>query len=179
MKGKKQLLLTGLLGDVMKESASAAVSYVRAHAKRLGVDESFFEESDLHIHIPAGATPKDGPSAGIAIAASLISLLRREPLDPRIAMTGEITLTGRVLPIGGVKEKVLAASRAGIKAVILPAENRRDLKDVPANVRKGLKFHFVKSVGDLCRVLFPKTCGRGSTADTSCSPRPDRSAKTA
>jgi ATP-dependent Lon protease len=178
MKGKKQLLLTGLLGDVMKESASAAVTYVRAHAKRLGVDESFFEESDLHIHIPAGATPKDGPSAGIAIAASLISLLRREPLDPRIAMTGEITLTGRVLPIGGVKEKVLAASRAGIKAVILPAENRRDLKDVPANVRKGLKFHFVKSVGDLCRVLFPKTCGRGSAPDTSCSPRPDRSAKT-
>jgi ATP-dependent Lon protease len=172
MKGKKQLLLTGLLGDVMKESAEAALSYVRAHAKRLGVDEKFFEESDLHIHIPAGATPKDGPSAGIAIAASLISLLRREPLDPRIAMTGEITLTGRVLPIGGVKEKVLAASRAGIKAVILPAENRRDLKDVPANVRKGLKFHFVKSVGDLCRVLFPKTCGRGTTPEASCPPRP-------
>jgi ATP-dependent Lon protease len=158
MKGKKQLLLTGLLGDVMKESAEAALSYVRAHAKQLGIDEKFYEESDLHIHIPAGATPKDGPSAGIAIAASLLSLLRREPLDPRIAMTGEITLTGRVLPIGGVKEKVLAASRAGIKTVILPAENRRDLRDVPANVRKGLKFHFVRSVGDLCRVLFPKTC---------------------
>ena len=174
MKGKKQLLLTGLLGDVMKESAEAALSYVRAHAKRLGVDEKFFEESDLHIHIPAGATPKDGPSAGIAIAASLISLLRREPLDPRIAMTGEITLTGRVLPIGGVKEKVLAASRAGIKAVILPAENRRDLRDVPANVRKGLKFHFVKSVGDLCRVLFPKTCVRRSAPEASCPPRQAR-----
>jgi ATP-dependent Lon protease len=158
MKGKKQLLLTGLLGDVMKESAEAALSYVRAHATELGVDEKFYEESDLHIHIPAGATPKDGPSAGIAIASSLLSLLRNEPLDPRIAMTGEITLTGRVLPIGGVKEKVLAASRAGIKTVILPAENRRDLRDVPANVRKGLKFHFVRSVGDLCRVLFPKTC---------------------
>jgi len=170
MKGKKQLLLTGLLGDVMKESAEAALSYVRAHAKRLGVDEKFFEESDVHVHIPAGATPKDGPSAGIAIAASLLSQLRREPLDPRIAMTGEITLTGRVLPVGGVKEKVLAASRAGIKAIILPAENRRDLRDVPANVRKGLKFHFVTSVGDLCRVLFPKTCARRSRSEAACSP---------
>jgi ATP-dependent Lon protease len=160
----------------MKESAEAALSYVRAHAKQLGIDEKFFEESDLHIHIPAGATPKDGPSAGIAIAASVISLLRRESLDPRIAMTGEITLTGRVLPIGGVKEKVLAASRAGIKAVILPAENRRDLKDVPANVRKGLKFHFVRSVGDLCHVLFPKTCGRNRASETSCTPRSARSA---
>jgi len=172
MNGKKQLMLTGLLGDVMKESAEAALSYVRAHAKQLGVDEKFFEESDVHVHIPAGATPKDGPSAGIAIAGSLLSLLRREPLDPRVAMTGEITLTGRVLPIGGVKEKVLAASRAGIKAVILPAENRRDLRDVPANVRKGLKFHFVKSVGDLCRVLFPRTCGRGAV-------RPERPARRA
>jgi ATP-dependent Lon protease len=171
MKGKKELLLTGLLGDVMKESAEAALSYVRAHAKRLGVDEKFFEESDVHVHIPAGATPKDGPSAGIAIAASLLSLLRREPLDPRVAMTGEITLTGRVLPVGGVKEKVLAASRAGIKAVILPAENRRDLRDVPGNVRKGLRFRFVKSVGDLCRVLFPETCGRGRTSRASCAPR--------
>jgi ATP-dependent Lon protease len=175
MKGKKQLLLTGLLGDVMKESAEAALSYVRAHAKQLGVDEKFYEESDLHIHIPAGATPKDGPSAGIAIAASLLSLLRREPLDPRIAMTGEITLSGRVLPIGGVKEKVLAASRAGIKAVILPAENRRDLRDVPANVREGLNFHFVKSVGDLCRVLFPKTCARRNMPNASCSTRQARS----
>ncbi|MCX6842930.1 MAG: endopeptidase La [candidate division WOR-3 bacterium] len=160
MKGKKELILTGLLGDVMKESAEAALSYVRSHATELGVNERFFEDADVHVHIPAGATPKDGPSAGIAIAASLLSLLRNEPLDPRVAMTGEITLTGRVLPIGGVKEKVLAASRAGIKTVILPAENRRDLRDVPANVRKGLTFHFVKSVGDLCRVLFPKTCAR-------------------
>jgi ATP-dependent Lon protease len=158
MKGKKQLMLTGSLGEVMKESAEAALSYVRAHAAQLGVDEKFFEDSDIHIHIPAGATPKDGPSAGVAIAASLLSLLRGQPLDPRIAMTGEITLTGRVLPIGGVKEKVLAANRAGITAVVLPEGNRRDLADVPADVRKKLKFHFARSTGDLCRILFPKTC---------------------
>jgi ATP-dependent Lon protease len=166
MKGKKALILTGSLGDVMKESAEAALTYVRAHAAELGVAEGFYDESDIHVHIPAGATPKDGPSAGIAIAASLLSLLRKEPLDPHTAMTGEITLTGRVLPIGGVKEKVLAANRAGIRQVILPAENRKDLNDVPSAVRKGLRFHFVKSVGDLCRVLFPKTCARRATPDS-------------
>jgi len=158
MKGKKELILTGSLGDVMKESAEAALSYVRAHARALNIDDKFFDEADIHIHIPSGATPKDGPSAGVALVASVLSLLRRRPVDPRIAMTGEITLTGRVLPIGGVKEKVLAASRAGIRQVILPAENRRDLKDVPANVRKGLKFHFVRSIADVCRVLFPDHC---------------------
>jgi ATP-dependent Lon protease len=174
MKGKKELILTGLLGDVMKESAEAALSYVRAHAKELSVSERFFEDADVHVHIPAGATPKDGPSAGIAIAASLLSLLRNEPLAPRVAMTGEITLTGRVLPIGGVKEKVLAASRAGIELVILPHENRRDLRDVPANVKKDLRFHFVKSVGDLCRVLFPRTCALRATHDARRKP-PDAS----
>ena len=158
MKGKKELILTGSLGDVMKESAEAAMSYVRAHAKALNVDEKFFDNADIHIHIPSGATPKDGPSAGVALVASVLSLLRKRPVDPRIAMTGEITLTGRVLPIGGVKEKVLAAARAGMKHVILPAENQRDLRDVPLNVRKDLKFHFVKSIGDVCRVLFPSHC---------------------
>jgi ATP-dependent Lon protease len=158
MKGKKSLLLTGSLGDVMKESAEAALSYVRAHAQDLAVDPQFFEESDIHIHVPAGATPKDGPSAGTAMLAAILSLLRRRPVDPRVAMTGELTLTGRVLPIGGVKEKVLAAARAGIKTVILPAENRRDLADVPVSVRKGLSFRFAKSAADVCRVVFPEHC---------------------
>ncbi|MEO0078322.1 MAG: endopeptidase La [candidate division WOR-3 bacterium] len=158
MKGKKGLILTGSLGEVMKESAEAALSYVRAHAAALGIDEKNFDDTDIHIHIPSGAVPKDGPSAGVAVVASLLSLLRREPVDPRIAMTGEITLTGRVLPIGGVKEKVLAASRAGIKEVILPSENRRDLREVPTNVRRMLKFHFVHDIGDVCRVLFPAHC---------------------
>jgi ATP-dependent Lon protease len=158
MKGKKQLMLTGSLGDVMKESAEAALSYVRAHAAALAVDEQFFEDTDIHIHVPAGATPKDGPSAGVAMLSSLLSLLRKRAIDSHIAMTGELTLTGRVLPIGGVKEKVLAASRAGITDVILPAENKRDLQDVPLNVRKGLRFHFARTAADVCRVIFPDHC---------------------
>lgn len=158
MKGKKSLLLTGSLGEVMKESAEAALSYVRAHAKELAVDEQFFEESDIHIHVPAGATPKDGPSAGTAMLTAILSLLRKRPVDPHIAMTGELTLTGRVLPIGGVKEKVLAAARAGIRTVILPAENRRDLVDVPASVRRALTFRFARSAADVCRVVFPDHC---------------------
>ncbi len=165
MKGKKGLILTGSLGEVMKESAEAALSYVRAHASVLGIEEKSFEDTDIHIHIPSGAVPKDGPSAGVALVASVLSLLRREPVDPRIAMTGEITLTGRVLPIGGVKEKTLAASRAGIREVILPAENRRDLRDVPANIRRALRFHFVHDVAEVCRVLFPKYCPPPSGRD--------------
>jgi len=144
----------------MKESAQAGLTYIRSRAKHLGIPDTFNKDNDIHIHVPAGAIPKDGPSAGITMATAVISALTNKAVRKDIAMTGEITLSGRVLPIGGVKEKVLAASRAGIRSVILPAENRRDLKDVPANVRKGLKFHFVRSVGDLCRVLFPKTCNR-------------------
>jgi ATP-dependent Lon protease len=158
MTGKKQLLLTGSLGDVMKESAEAALSYVRAHARGLAVDGKFFDEADIHIHVPAGATPKDGPSAGIAMLSSLLSLLRQRAIDPHVAMTGELTLTGRVLPIGGLKEKVLAASRAGITDVILPSENRRDLGEVPANVRKRIRFHFARTAADVCRVVFPDHC---------------------
>jgi ATP-dependent Lon protease len=158
MTGKKQLILTGSLGDVMKESAEAALSYVRAHAQELSVDAKFFDEADIHIHVPAGATPKDGPSAGVAMLASILSLLRKRPVDPHIAMTGEITLTGKVLQIGGVKEKVLAAARAGITDVILPHENKRDLGDVPENVRKGLTFHFCRTAADVCRVVFPDYC---------------------
>lgn len=154
MKGKKGLTLTGSLGEVMKESAQAALSYIRSHAQKFGIKEDFFDNYDIHIHIPAGATPKDGPSAGIAISASLLSLLKEKPIDPNTAMTGEVTLTGRVLPIGGVKEKVLAANRAGIKTIILPEENKKDLEEIPQKVKKDLHFEFVKTLKDVYRLLF-------------------------
>jgi ATP-dependent Lon protease len=154
MQGQKGLLLTGSLGDVMKESAQAAVSYLRTHAADFKIDADFFSKFDLHIHVPSGAIPKDGPSAGVAIAGSLVSLLRGKALDPRVAMTGEITLSGRILPVGGVKDKVLAANRAGITKIILPLENRKDLEEIPARVKKGLKFVFVKTILDVYKALF-------------------------
>jgi ATP-dependent Lon protease len=154
MKGQKGLLLTGSLGDVMKESAQAAVSYIRTHATEFGISQDFFNEFDLHIHVPAGATPKDGPSAGVAISASLMSLLKGVPIDPLMAMTGEITLSGRVLPVGGIKMKVLAASRAGITSVVLPRENKKDLIEIPTKVKHSLKFVFIKSISDIHKTLF-------------------------
>jgi ATP-dependent Lon protease len=140
MPGNKQLTLTGQLGDVMKESAQAALSYVRSHAEELGVNKDFFEKSDIHIHVPAGAIPKDGPSAGVTMTAALVSLLTGRPAKNDLAMTGEITLRGKVMPIGGVKEKVLAARRAGIKTVILPERNMNDLEDVPEELRREMTF---------------------------------------
>ena len=147
MKGKGSLTLTGQLGDVMKESAQAALSWVRSHATGLGIAPDFWETSDLHVHVPAGAIPKDGPSAGVTITTALVSLLMGRPVRPRLAMTGEVSLAGRVLPVGGIKEKVLAAHRAGIRTLILPKRNEKNLmEDVSAEVRKVMTVHLVDSV---------------------------------
>ena len=155
MKGKGKLTLTGQLGDVMKESATAGLTYVRSHAKDFGIDPDFNETSDIHVHVPAGAIPKDGPSAGVSMVTSLVSLLTKKPVKEKVAMTGEITLRGNVLPIGGVKEKVTAAHRSGITEVILPDLNRKDLEDVPEHVSKDLTFHFVKEIRDVLKVAIP------------------------
>ncbi len=149
MRGKGELVLTGQLGDVMKESARAALTYAKSHADLLGIPEDAFIDTDIHVHVPAGAIPKDGPSAGITMATALVSALSRRPARHDIAMTGEITLRGRVLPIGGVKEKVLGAVRAGIRSVILPKENEPDLEDLPDEVRKTLDVHLVEELGDV------------------------------
>jgi len=151
MKGRKGFSLTGQLGDVMKESAQAALSYVRARAKALKIPEDFFDHSDIHIHVPAGAIPKDGPSAGVTMFTAITSLLTGKPVRSDVAMTGEITLRGLVLPVGGIKEKVLAARRAGITTVILPRRNEKDLEEVPEQVKKDMKFHFVQRMDEVIR----------------------------
>jgi ATP-dependent Lon protease len=149
MPGKGGLLLTGSLGDVMKESAQTALSYLRSQAKALGIDLADYDKWDLHIHVPAGATPKDGPSAGVTVVAALASLLTRKRVRSDVAMTGEISLRGRVMRVGGIKEKVLAASRFGIKQVILPAGNAPEWEEVPAEVRSKLKVHFIRHISEL------------------------------
>jgi ATP-dependent Lon protease len=154
VKGSGRLILTGQLGEVMKESAQAAVTLVKSQADRLGIDSSLFDDSDLHIHVPAGAIPKDGPSAGVALAASLASLLSQRTVRADVAMTGEISLRGAVLPVGGIKEKCVAAARSGIRTVILPARNRRDLDDIPESVRAKLEFVWADQIEDvLARAL--------------------------
>jgi len=140
MPGKKGFVLTGQLGEVMKESAQAALSYVRSRAPELDIPPDFFEEIDLHLHIPEGALPKDGPSAGVTMVTAIASLLTGRPVDPDIGMTGEVTLRGKVLRIGGLKEKVLAAARAGLSTIIMPAANEADLEDLPDNVRESMNF---------------------------------------
>ena len=148
MPGNGRLMLTGSLGDVMKESAQTALSYLRSQAKALALDVRDFEKFDLHIHVPAGATPKDGPSAGLTIGIALASLLSQRRVRSDVAMTGEISLRGRVLRVGGIKEKVMAAARSGIKQVILPAQNDNDWLEVPEEIRKKMKVHFVKQLAD-------------------------------
>ncbi|HXB26403.1 MAG TPA: endopeptidase La [Gemmatimonadaceae bacterium] len=149
VRGRGKLQLTGTLGDVMKESASAALSYARRRAKELGIDRDFYRNRDIHVHIPAGATPKDGPSAGIAIATAIVSALTRRAVRGDIAMTGEVTLRGRVLPIGGLKEKAVAAHRAGVRHIIVPYGNEREIEELPEEVRQSVTFHAVKSMDDV------------------------------
>jgi ATP-dependent Lon protease len=162
--GNGKLIITGQLGDVMRESAQAALSYVRSHLPELapGVDLEWFAEHDIHIHIPAGATPKDGPSAGITMATALVSLISGRPVRDDLAMTGEITLTGQVLPIGGLKEKALAAQRNEIATIIAPALNERDIEDIPEHLRNDLEFVFVEEIGEVLSVaLEPRASANG------------------
>ena len=156
MKGKGGLTLTGQLGDVMKESATAALSFIRANAEELGIAKDFFEGIDIHIHVPSGAIPKDGPSAGVTMLTALVSLLTNRTVKKDLAMTGEITLRGLVLPVGGIKEKVLAAHRAGVKTIILPKWNKKDLEEVPSKVRKEIAFHFVDEMLEVLRIALDK-----------------------
>ncbi len=156
MRGQKGLTLTGQLGDVMKESASAALSFIRSHAQRLKIPDDFFDKHDIHIHVPAGAIPKDGPSAGVTMLTALVSLLTDTPIQKDLAMTGEITLRGQVLPVGGIKEKVLAAHRAGIKTIILPKFNSKDLEDIPKRVQRDITFHFVDKMMDVLKLALAK-----------------------
>lgn len=162
MPGSKGLILTGQLGDVMKESATTALSYIRSNAARLAIDEDFFKTKDIHIHVPAGAIPKDGPSAGVTMLTALASLLMNQPVKKDLAMTGEITLRGQVLPVGGIKEKVLAAHRAGVKTLILPQANQKDMEDIPTKIRDTIQFHFTETVQVVLELALAPQQKRGS-----------------
>jgi ATP-dependent Lon protease len=156
MKGKGGFTMTGQIGQVMQESMQAALTWVRSNAERLGLKENFFAEHDIHIHVPAGAIPKDGPSAGVTMATALVSLLSDRPVRPLTAMTGEITLSGNVLPIGGVKEKVLAAKRAGVHDVILPAENKTNVdEDLTPEQLENVNIHYVKTIDEVLELALP------------------------
>ena len=171
MRGKGKVTITGRLGDVMKESALAALTWIRANADRLKIDEELFERTDFHIHIPAGAIPKDGPSAGVTLTSSLVSLLTSLPVDSELAMTGEITLRGKVLPVGGIKEKVIAAKSAGVKHVIMPARNEKDLEDVSDDVRSSLKFSFVDDLDDVLELVFGEGLKNRPVVETRSEPQ--------
>jgi ATP-dependent Lon protease len=164
MPGARGFQITGSIGNVMQESARAALSYVRSRAESLGIPAEFFEQNDLHLHIPAGASPKDGPSAGVTMATALVSLISGRKVKPHLGMTGEITLRGQVLPIGGVKEKVLAAHRNGLKTVVLPSRNKFDLEDVPDEVKNSMQFVFVDTMDDALNAALEPTGRRASRA---------------
>ena len=177
MKGKGHLTLTGQLGDVMKESAQAALSYVRSRANTLGIQDDIFARTDLHIHVPAGAIPKDGPSAGITMATAIASALTGKAVSKNVAMTGEVTLRGRVLPVGGLKEKTLAAKRMGIKTVVLPKRNRKDLEDIPKYIKKDMEFIFVETMDDVLKVSLKKTNSRKTKKSVNSHKLPVKKAK--
>jgi ATP-dependent Lon protease len=164
MPGKPNLTLTGQLGDVMKESAQIALSYVRGHAADLGIDPARFEDKAFHVHVPAGAIPKDGPSAGVTMVTALTSLLTGRPVRHTVGMTGEVTLQGRVLPIGGLKQKVLAAHAAGLTDVVLPERNRGDLDDVPEEVREQMTFHVAMTIDEVLDVALEQAAVSSATA---------------
>lgn len=174
-KGRGNLTLTGQLGDVMRESAQAAVSYARAHAKNLGLKENFYQKQDIHIHVPSGSIPKDGPSAGITMGTALISALTRRPVSRNVAMTGEITLRGRVLPVGGLKEKCLAAFRSGVETVAIPFQNRKDLEEIPRPLRNKLHFILARNMNDVLAAAFGDKQAEGGAAP---APKPATAART-
>ena len=167
MPGEKSLTLTGQLGDVMKESAKAALSYLRSRAKQLKIQEDFYSRYDIHIHVPAGAIPKDGPSAGITMLTAMASLLTERTVKPRLAMTGEVTLRGAVLPVGGIKDKMLAASRSGIKEVIIPEGNKNDLEDIPEKIKSQMTFHLVKKMDQVLELALKPARNREHTKRTT------------
>jgi ATP-dependent Lon protease len=174
MPGAKGFQVTGLVGNVMQESARAALSYVRSRSEALGLPADYFEKSDIHLHIPAGAQPKDGPSAGVTMATALVSLAAQRPVRAEVGMTGEITLRGQVLPVGGIKEKVLAAHRSGIKVVILPRRNDADLEDLPEEVVKEIQFVFVETVDQVLENALEAKPAASTGAETAA---PEQAAK--
>jgi ATP-dependent Lon protease len=174
MPGKGKLILTGQLGDVMRESAQAALSYARSRAAEFGISDDYFSNHDIHVHVPEGAIPKDGPSAGITMATAMLSAFVEQPVERGIAMTGEITLRGNVLPIGGIKEKVLAARRAKINTVILPEGNRKHLEEIPREVRKGLSLHFVSDVKEVFALALDGSASKESRSQRARGGDPGR-----
>jgi ATP-dependent Lon protease len=170
--GKGGLQLTGQLGDVMKESVQAAYSYAKSHAEALGIPTNISADKDVHVHVPSGAIPKDGPSAGVAMTAALVSAMTHTPVRKDVAMTGEVTLRGRVLRIGGVKEKVMAAQRAGLTTIILPKSNEVDVEDIPEEVRQQIKLHFVEDVDEVLKLALLKPLQSHKTTKLAKAPSP-------